>query len=156
MRLYKLYASPRRFKWLLAEATVRLAAATVLRSLPLPGRAQFLMRGHRVPLHPRRPIPSCEEICRAVDIAGLFVPGTKCLVRAHVGCTMLNRFGYASEIRIGVSKKSSDLAAHAWVECEGRVVMGKTANQFVEFPKMVSTAGVETSLEKPRLHFPSL
>jgi hypothetical protein len=69
---------------------------------------------------------------------------------------MLNRFGYASEIKIGVSKQSSDLSAHAWLECDGRVVMGNTANPFVEFPKTVSPAGAGTSFEKSRLHFPSV
>ena len=156
MLLYKLWASPRRFQWLLAEAAVRLTAAAVFRFLPPPFRAQFLMRDHRVSLQPRRTIPSCEEICRSVDIASRFVPGATCLVRAHVSSAMLNRFGHASEIKIGVSKPSPGLAAHAWVECEGRVVMGNTANPFVEFPKMVSPAGTETSLEKSGLHFPSV
>jgi hypothetical protein len=61
---------------------------------------------------------------------------------------MLNRFGYASEIKIGVSKQSSDLSAHAWLECDGRVVMGDPTRQFAEFPKIVSAAGAETSLGK--------
>jgi hypothetical protein len=156
MRLYKLWASPRRFKCLLAEAAVRLAAATVFRFLALSGHAKFLMRGHRISLQTPPPIPSSEEICRAVDMASRLVPGATCLLKAHVGSAMLNRFGYAAEIKIGVSKHSSDLSAHAWLECDGRVVMGDTANQFAEFPKMVSPTGVETPLEKPRLHFPSI
>ena len=45
-------------------------------------------------------------------------------MKAQVGSAMLHRFGYAAEIKIGVLKKSSNLEAHAWVECDGVVVMG--------------------------------
>jgi hypothetical protein len=50
---------------------------------------------------------------------------------------MLSRFGYAAEIKIGVLKKSSSLEAHAWVECDGLVVMGGSRNHYTELPKMV-------------------
>lgn len=143
-RLRKLWASPRRFKALLAEAFVRLWMLTVFRFLPVPARAQWLMRGHRVS-HLRRAEAffahtSFEEICRAVDVAARFVPGASCLVKAQAGSAMLNRFGYAAEIKIGVSKQSSDLKAHAWVECDGRVVMGESGNQYTELPKMKPAA----------------
>ena len=145
-RLHKFWASPLRFKLLLAEALVRLWALTMFRFLPVPGRAQWLMRAHRVS-QPRRAVPSSEEICRAVDIAARCVPGATCLVKAQVGSAMLNRFGYAAEIKIGVSKKSSNLEAHAWVECDEVVVMGTSANQYVELPKIARAAG---NLDLPR------
>jgi hypothetical protein len=146
-RLHKLLASPLRFKWLLAEAFVRLGMVTVIRFLPLPRRAQFLMRAHHVLSQPRRPDLSSEEICRAVEVTARFIPGATCLVKAQVVCAMLNRLGYAAEIKIGVLKKSSNLEAHAWVECEGLVVMGNTGNQYVELPKIVPGVG---KLELPR------
>ena len=138
-RLHKLWASPPRFKGLLAEALVRLWLLAVFRFLPLPGRAQWLMRAHRVS-QPRRSVPSSEEICRAVDVSARFVPGATCLVKAQVGCAMLTRFGYAAEIKIGVLKKSSNLEAHAWVESEGLVVLGATGSPYVEFSKTVPAA----------------
>lgn len=140
-RVRKVLTSPLRFKWLLAEALVRLGVTSVFRFLPLPRRAQFLMRAHRVLSQPRRATPSSEEICRAVDVTARFIPGATCLVKAQVACAMLNRFGYAAEIKIGALKKSSNLEAHAWVECDGLVVMGDTGNQYVELPKMVPAAG---------------
>ena len=135
-RLRKLWASQRRFKALLAEAFVRLWLLAMLRFLPVPGRAQWLMRTHRVS-QPRRAAPYWGEICRAVDVAARFVPGATCLVKAQAGSAMLNRFGYAAEIKIGVAKQSSDLKAHAWVECEGRVVVGSTENQYVELSRKI-------------------
>ena len=139
-RLHKLWASPLRFKRLLAEALVRLWVLTMLRFLPLPGRALWLMRAHRVS-QPRRIVPSSEEICRAVDVSSRFVRGATCLVKAQAGSAMLNRFGYAAEIKIGVLKQSSNLEAHAWVECDGLVVMGATENQYVELSKTIPASG---------------
>jgi transglutaminase superfamily protein len=140
-RLRKLLGRPRRFKWLLVEAFVRLGAVTAIRFSPLPRGARSLMRAHRVSLQPRRTTPSSEEICRAVNITARFIPGATCLMKAQVACAMLNRFGYAAEIKIGVLKKSSDLAAHAWVEFNGLVVLGDTGNQYVEMPKIVPLTG---------------
>jgi hypothetical protein len=38
---------------------------------------------------------------------------------------MLRRYGFDSELKIGVTKSSgSGLAAHAWLESAGRVVIG--------------------------------
>lgn len=145
-RLRKLWASPLRFKALLGEAFVKLWGLAVLRFLPLPGRAQWLMRTHRVS-QPRRVAPSSEEICRAVDVTARFVPGATCLVKAQAACAMLNRFGYAAKIKIGVAKESFDLKAHAWVECDGRVVLGESGNDYVEFPQMKPAA---SGLELPR------
>ncbi len=54
---------------------------------------------------------------------------------------MLNRFGCAAEIKIGVWKKSSNLEAHAWVECDGLVVLGATENQYVELSKTIPASG---------------
>jgi hypothetical protein len=54
---------------------------------------------------------------------------------------MLNRFGYAAEIRIGVLKKSANLEAHAWVEREGCVVIGSAGTQYVELPRLAASTG---------------
>ncbi len=51
--------------------------------------------------------------------------GSNCLVRALATQTMLARYGYLSELKIGV-RKSEDgrLAAHAWLESAGGVIIG--------------------------------
>ena len=139
-RLRKSLATSWRFKWLLAEAFGRLVVTSVLRVLPLPGRAQILLRAHRVLSHQHRAVPGSEEMCRAVEMAAHFVPGATCLVKAQVACAMLNRFGYDAEVRIGVLKKSASLKAHAWVKCDGVVVMGYAGNQYVELPKLAPDA----------------
>jgi hypothetical protein len=54
------------------------------------------------------------------------VPMT-CLRQALAADAMLRRRGLASELRLGVQRRSDAsilLQSHAWVECEGRVVVG--------------------------------
>jgi hypothetical protein len=56
------------------------------------------------------------------------LPGKNtCLVQALAAQAMLRRRGYASELRIGVSGRgpTGAIKAHAWVECDGRVVLGQ-------------------------------
>jgi hypothetical protein len=70
--------------------------------------------------------PPPERIAWAVRAVGVATPrGSNCLVRALATQAMLTRYGYPSELKIGV-RKSEDgcLAAHAWLECAGGVIIG--------------------------------
>jgi Transglutaminase-like superfamily len=71
--------------------------------------------------------PSVDRISWAVRAASRFIPnGSNCLVRALATQTLLGRFGYRSDLRIGVRKTpENNLAAHAWLECAGAVVIGE-------------------------------
>lgn len=71
--------------------------------------------------------PTVERISWAVRAASRFIPGaSNCLVRALATQTLLGRFGYRSDLRIGVRKAGDGgLAAHAWLECGGAVVIGE-------------------------------
>jgi hypothetical protein len=76
-----------------------------------------------------RPVSSescpVDRIVWAVSAMGRRVPGTNCLAEALVGHSMLQRHGHTPALRIGVRHgHSSALDAHAWVECEGSVVIG--------------------------------
>jgi hypothetical protein len=78
---------------------------------------------------PRRTVapPPIDRIAWAVRAAGRFIPGgTNCLVRALATQSLLGQYGYRSELRIGVRKAAdSALAAHAWLESAGAVVIGE-------------------------------
>jgi Transglutaminase-like superfamily len=78
---------------------------------------------------PRRLVspPSVERISWAVRAASRFIPnGSNCLLRALATQSMLGRFGYRSELRIGVRKADDGgIAAHAWLESGGAVVIGE-------------------------------
>ena len=66
-----------------------------------------------------------DRIVWAVRAITRRLPGTTCLTQALVAHSMLRRHGHAPALRIGVRQpKSPTLDAHAWVECDGAIVIG--------------------------------
>ena len=65
------------------------------------------------------------DIVRAVHASARPFGGATCLADALVAYTMLNRRRYAARLHIGVRHgEARALEAHAWVECDGAVVIG--------------------------------
>lgn len=62
------------------------------------------------------------------------VPGAKCLADAFTAQVMLARRGVTSELKIGVKKEGDALDAHAWLEREGRCIVGE--GQLEEFTRL--------------------
>ena len=75
-----------------------------------------------------------------IYIASRYTPGgAKCLVRALATQLLLNRYGYEHQLYIGVVKSSADaIAAHAWIEYQGRVIVGRL-NNLSEFKPLSAT-----------------
>ena len=65
----------------------------------------------------------------AIDSAARFVPSATCLVRALAGRVLLAHLGYDSRVCLGVRREGRALEAHAWLECEGDVVIGEHDRQ---------------------------
>ena len=67
-----------------------------------------------------------EQMARVVSIAGRRSPWpTTCLRQALMLWFLLNRRGIVCEVRVGVENSvTSGFAAHAWVERNGRVLIG--------------------------------
>ena len=81
--------------------------------------------------------PPAERIAWAIRVVSRYLPGTRnCLVQSLAAQAMLARRGYASQLRIGVAKdEEGRLKAHAWVECEGKIVIGsRGVAQYTAFP----------------------
>jgi hypothetical protein len=70
---------------------------------------------------------SAGEIAWAAAAGAGRVPGAKCLVVALVGEAMLKAAGHEAELCIGVSTRVG-FKAHAWVELDGRAVIGAAAD----------------------------
>ena len=82
----------------------------------------------RLPLNSRQsasPV-AIETIVWAVEAASRLQPrGVKCLARALATQYLLAVNGYVAQLRIGVTKEASgNLEAHAWVEYQGKVIIG--------------------------------
>lgn len=66
------------------------------------------------------------KVVWAVRIVSRYMPGkVKCLARALTTQVLLGQHGYQSQIRIGVAKnQKGQLEAHAWVESQGKIIIG--------------------------------
>ena len=68
---------------------------------------------------------SPERIAQAVTRAGRAVPGATCLTQALAAQVLLERGGHPARVRVGIGRaEGARLLAHAWVECDGRIVLG--------------------------------
>ena len=69
---------------------------------------------------------SIAELLLAVDRASRVVPrGHNCLVRAITARRLLATHGFPSSLRFGVAKTpAGKLEGHAWLLCDGRIVVG--------------------------------
>ena len=73
---------------------------------------------------PGRAVTS-ERIAWAVGVTAAHVPRATCLSRALAARVLLGRRGIPAIVRIGVAREGhAGLASHAWVEHEGRVLLG--------------------------------
>ena len=80
---------------------------------------------------------SADNVSWAVEVASRHTPGVKtCLNQALAAQVLLARRGHPAVLRIGVAKgKEAHLRAHAWVESEGKIVIGGTGvERFAPFP----------------------
>jgi hypothetical protein len=125
------------------ERTLMVQAAALLpvvllvqTSLPFKRWRPLLTRG--APTRAKALTPA--EIAQAVDRARRGLPGVyKCLPVAYSGHLLLHRHGHASTVQVGVARDAEGkVEAHAWVECEGGVLIGDVPDlsRFVPFPPL--------------------
>lgn len=68
---------------------------------------------------------SVEQMVWAVRVASRCLPGATCLTQALAAHALLTQSGFPSQVEIGVAKDElRRLQAHAWVICQGKVVLG--------------------------------
>ena len=71
---------------------------------------------------------SPSAVAAAVERATAYVPGTTCLAKALAAQVVLGQRSARSRLCIGVTKTPDGrFVAHAWVESDGRVVLGDAA-----------------------------
>lgn len=68
---------------------------------------------------------SVDSITWAMRAASRRLPGTTCLGSALALQRRLSSEGHPSELHIGVARQADSFAAHAWLTCEGRVLVGE-------------------------------
>jgi hypothetical protein len=93
--------------------------------VPLQGLQKVMDRSRILPFPGIVSNASPDMTAWAVAVASRYGPGSTCLVRALATQELLAQQGLSSDLHIGVSKgDTSPFDAHAWVEMNGRVVIG--------------------------------
>ncbi len=116
-------------KRLILEALVRLAWARIELAFSAPSlKLQRPTRTDGTRKSPR-------QIGLSVERAAKLIPATTCLPKALAVAAMLRSHGYECDLRIGFKDEAGRVAAHAWVEVGGEIVLGGSCNIF-EFKKL--------------------
>jgi hypothetical protein len=104
-------------------AVLTIAVRVALSTLPFRFVRRLLMNRAT----PVRGTYTVDEIVWAVRGISKYVPGATCLTQAFVSQRLLAKSGFPCQIRIGVAKDPDrGFESHAWVECDGRVVIGES------------------------------
>ena len=113
---------PARERAVLTRTIITLGAARLaMWILPFPVGRRWLVGKRRT----KSPTITRDQITWAMAQARRVVPRATCLPQALAAEALLTRGGLAAELQIGVMKtEAGKLLAHAWVESEGRIVVG--------------------------------
>jgi hypothetical protein len=66
------------------------------------------------------------DVVRSIRACSRYVPCASCFTQALAARTLLRLKGQNTQLKIGVDKEGDDkLAAHAWIEADGRIIIGK-------------------------------
>lgn len=123
--LARAFAIPFVEKRLVLEALVRIVWVRIEMSISAP--SLILSRcTRRADTADARHSPL--QIGLSVERAAKLIPGTTCLPKALAVAAMLRSHGYESHLRLGLKEQAGRVAAHAWVEVGGEVILGASCN----------------------------
>ena len=123
-RFFELSSVERRL--LLKAALVLVAARLGLWLLPLRRLRGLLARAAHPSADAHVAAPSAlERVVWAIEAAARSIPKSTCLVKALAAQVLLGRAGYPARLHVGVANQDKGFEAHAWLECEGKIVIGE-------------------------------
>jgi hypothetical protein len=104
-----------------------------LSCVPIQNLLRIIQRQTKLRTSPREkepPRPTPERVAYCVGLAArMHVLDSTCLKKALVLYALLTRQGFDAQLLIGAAKAAKDcLDAHAWLECQGKVLMGDTSH----------------------------
>ncbi|MEN6553066.1 MAG: lasso peptide biosynthesis B2 protein [Methanobacterium sp.] len=73
---------------------------------------------------------SIHRIRFMIMVASRYVPRATCLVQALAGYIVFSKYGYSTQIKIGVLNEDGVFEAHAWLERGDKVVLGESEKDF--------------------------
>ena len=128
-RLFKFVLTKPSYFWLVATTFMLLGLVRLgLWLLPFATLQKLLSHSDRIiPLLFRKRDRSVNDLIWAVNVSSKYMPGgVKCLARALTTEVLMKFNGYVPELRIGVAQsEAGKLEAHAWIESQGKVLIGQ-------------------------------
>ena len=94
-------------------------------TMPTSWCKKWISRDGEPPLPSGRDNSAANDIIRAVRECSRYVPQASCLTQALAAKTLLDRNGFQSLLKIGATRHGGKFEAHAWIEIDGRIVLGK-------------------------------
>jgi len=78
-------------------------------------------------------VPTTEQLARDVLVVSSYVPRATCLTQALAGQVLLQRFGHHAVVHVGVTEGEGKgmIQAHAWLESDGKVVIGESEVSYI-------------------------
>jgi len=76
-------------------------------------------------------VPTTEQLARDIRVVSSYVPRATCLTQALAGQVLLQHFGHCAVVHVGVTKDEGLIQAHAWLESDGKVVIGESEVAYV-------------------------
>ena len=126
-RLRKFCGLPSPYRYLLVRVTVLLGGVRLgLWLVPFPTLRRLLARLIRAHAGAGDgDAAAIPQVVWAVTVASRYVPAATCLTQALAAQALLSQRGHEARLCLGVARGTAgEFQAHAWVECQGRVVLG--------------------------------
>jgi Transglutaminase-like superfamily len=131
-------------RWLLVWATLTVGVVRLgLWALTFQSLRGLLAIRDGEPARGRAADPALvEAVVWAVTLASRYVPRSRtCLTQALAVQSLLGWRGHPTVLRIGVAKEGAVFRAHAWVESQGRVILGGLDEEFSRYTPLPPLAG---------------
>jgi hypothetical protein len=111
-----------------------LAALAAMRiALSAAGYAAVRARMPQAPASPHAQFYA-RQLARRIERLARLVPGASCLTQALALQWLLARAGHGCELLVGVRRDDTGrFAAHAWVACNDRIVLGAAGTRIEDF-----------------------
>ena len=129
-RLLKFFRLSQQERLLLLESLLLVGGIRLgLWLLPFGTLRRLTERRSKISIESRMCGFDAKKVAWAVKASSRYVPYATCLTRAMATTILLGRNGQQGRLRIGVAKnREGKLEAHAWVESQGRIVIGRMAD----------------------------
>jgi hypothetical protein len=93
-------------------------------------RVKKISKRISIPPNNSKATSTIEDIIWSVRVVSPYVPRATCLTQAITAQILLSRYNQQSKLKIGVMKEE-EFEAHAWLEIDDEIVLGKSEKEFV-------------------------